>query len=66
MISLIKTIFIFWLILLPAYCYSQTTDFSAIDKYAINAPSNVSANIETLFSYLLKPAKNDLEKVRSL
>lgn len=65
MTTLIKTIFLFWLILFPAYYSSQTTDFSAIDKHAINAPSNVSANIETLFSYLMKPTKNDLEKVRS-
>ncbi len=41
-------------------------DFSAIDEHALKAPESVANSIESLATYLTKPAKNDLEKARAI
>jgi hypothetical protein len=41
-------------------------DFTAIDKYAQKAPDGVKTNTKTLSAYLVKPARNDWEKVRAI
>ncbi len=44
---------------------SFANDFQKIDEHARNAPANLSRNVESLTAYLMKPARNDKEKVRS-
>ena len=44
---------------------SPNPDFQTIDAHARQAPSSVTKNVEKLTQYLVKPAKNDTEKVRS-
>lgn len=41
-------------------------NFDAIDRHALNAPESVRANPGMLSAYLVKPAENDLEKVRAI
>ncbi len=40
--------------------------FVDIDRHALQAPVSVQNSIEDLAAYLIAPAKNDLEKVRSI
>lgn len=44
---------------------SQQLSFEEIDDYAISTPSSKERNVEVLAEYLVKPASNDVEKVRS-
>lgn len=44
---------------------SLASDYQKIDEYARNAPEKVARNVESLTAYLIKPARNDREKVRS-
>jgi transglutaminase/protease-like cytokinesis protein 3 len=41
-------------------------DYSAIDRYALKAPSSSESSIPSLASYLFKTAENDKEKVRAI
>jgi len=41
------------------------TEFSRIDSHARETPTKYATNVEKLAAYLVKPAKNDFEKVRS-
>lgn len=66
-------IFLFAFFLLPAlvfsddfYGYVDAYDFSHIDDHADSAPSAVEDDVENLSAYLIKPAKNDLERCRAL
>ncbi len=40
--------------------------FRDIDNHALNAPGSAEGSLESLVLYLIEPAKNDLEKVRSI
>ena len=42
------------------------TNFRTIDRHALKAPKNIHDNLPALTNYLIKPAKNDLEKVRAI
>ncbi|MGD1895192.1 MAG: transglutaminase domain-containing protein, partial [Cyclobacteriaceae bacterium] len=42
-----------------------STDYSKIDQHARQAPAKLKNNLPKLTSYLIKPAKNDSERVRS-
>ena len=44
---------------------AQSSNFKAIDTYAMSAPENAAADLNQLYLYLIKPAKNDEEKIRS-
>ncbi|XP_067669747.1 kyphoscoliosis peptidase-like [Haliotis asinina] len=39
--------------------------FAAIDTHALKAPSSVRSSVTSLVQYLVKPAKNDMEKIRA-
>ena len=57
------------LLFLPQVCCHAdhpTDEFKDIDKYAINAPDNAKVSIQSLASYLTKPARNDREKARAI
>jgi transglutaminase/protease-like cytokinesis protein 3 len=41
-------------------------EYARIDRHAMMAPKSAAKNLRTLSSYLIKPAKNDREKVRSI
>jgi tetratricopeptide (TPR) repeat protein len=41
-------------------------DFRAIDRHALKAPPLVEDSVESLAEYLVRPAKNDLEKTRAI
>lgn len=45
--------------------YSSVTPFHQIDQHARNAPTRVTNDVEALTAYLIQPATNDLQKVRS-
>ena len=45
--------------------YSHATPFDQIDQHARNAPTRVTGDVEALTAYLVRPATNDLQKVRS-
>jgi len=45
---------------------SDKFDFTAIDEYARSAPDDVRSDAKTLSAYLIKPAKNDWEKIRAI
>lgn len=62
-------IFFFIIILLESFSFPReifSYNYSRIDKHALNTPKHVESSIETLAKYLIKPAKNDLEKVRAI
>jgi transglutaminase/protease-like cytokinesis protein 3 len=48
------------------YSQSDYLDYSDIDSYVLNTPSKVENNIQSLASYLIKPARTEREKVRAL
>lgn len=60
-----KIPYTFLIVCLFAFNISFAYDFQKIDEHAKNAPEKVAKDVETLTSYLIKPAKNDTEKVRS-
>jgi len=41
-------------------------EFEFIDQHALNAPKQVEQSLETLAAYLIKPAKNDRQKIRAI
>jgi hypothetical protein len=41
-------------------------DFSAIDRHALNTPASVEFSVESLADYLIRPATDDIEKIRAL
>jgi hypothetical protein len=45
---------------------SAQSPYKEIDKYALDAPADVERTIPDLVKYLIKPAKNDTEKVRAI
>jgi transglutaminase/protease-like cytokinesis protein 3 len=60
-----KRILLILFFVIPQAWASPQHDFQAIDEHARNAPASVTGNIEELAAYLVKPATNDVEKVRS-
>lgn len=42
------------------------TRYAALDKHALQAPAEAEQSITALAEYLIKPAKNDREKVRAI
>lgn len=46
--------------------HMDESTFSDIDRHALQAPVSVKNSVEDLAAYLIAPAKNDLEKVRSI
>lgn len=60
-----KRILLILFFVIPQAWASQGDDFQTIDEHARNAPSSVTGSIEKLANYLVKPATNDVEKVRS-
>jgi hypothetical protein len=58
-----------WLAILLAGTVARPADqdrFSTIDRHALRAPKEAERSIESLAKYLVKPAKNDREKVRAI
>ncbi len=56
-------------VLACAACWAQVpegADFTAIDKYADNAPADVGASVDTLADYLTRNATTDLDKSRAV
>ena len=54
------------LLLLPSVAgWGSNVSFDTIDQHARSAPARVTHDVTELAAYLVKPAKNDLEKVRS-
>ena len=45
---------------------SLNYDFTEIDQHALSTPENEKRSIESLATYLTKPAKNDMEKARAI
>lgn len=41
-------------------------DYSRIDNYVLTTPSGITKNINSLSTYLIKPAQNEKEKIRAL
>jgi len=50
----------------PAHCDLKQNIYDAIDSHADNVPASALRSIESLTIYLVKPAKNDTEKVRAI
>jgi Transglutaminase-like superfamily len=48
------------------YVAPDPVRFSSIDKHALAAPSEAEQSITALTAYLIKPARDDLEKVRAI
>ncbi len=44
----------------------ETTRYMQIDKYAINTPQEYEKSIDSLVEYLIAPARNEREKLRSI
>lgn len=60
-----KRILLILFFAMPQAWASHHVDYQRIDEHARNAPSTVTGSIEKLAAYLVKPAANDVEKVRS-
>ena len=60
-------IFLF-IFLLPSICFAATDSdtYLLIDNYALSIPEKSYSNLEELTSQLIKQAKNDREKLRSI
>ena len=41
-------------------------DYAMIDQHALNAPEDIKSSVETLVEYLIKPARNDHERLRAI
>ncbi len=59
--------------LVPSYIYEESlnlkypdSDFQKIDLYALKTPAGVETDISALSEYLIEPAVNDWEKIRSI
>ncbi len=48
------------------YSQNEYQDYSHIDNYVLNTPAEVEENIQSLASYLVKPAQTEKEKIRAL
>ena len=57
-----KIFFIFIFLMVSYFLISR--DYTYIDEYALRAPS--TEDMESLVSYLIKPASDDFEKVRAI
>ncbi len=62
--GLYLVILAFWAITAPEFAAAE--DYQAIDQHALNAPKEVEESIETLVDYLIKPARNDRERLRAV
>ncbi|KAA3614934.1 MAG: hypothetical protein D8M58_10800 [Calditrichaeota bacterium] len=58
-------IIIFFVVGIAPGLFAQN-DFTKIDRHADAAPQSLKNSIPALVNYLTRPAKNDLEKVRSI
>lgn len=54
------------IILLSLTHFSNASDFSSIDRHADSAPQSLKKSVPALVEYLVRPAKNDHEKVRAI
>jgi transglutaminase/protease-like cytokinesis protein 3 len=45
---------------------AAAADYTAIDRHALSAPPAVTASIQSLSAYLIKPARTDAEKARAI
>jgi Transglutaminase-like superfamily len=60
-----KSFFAVALFVLSAHAVAQdSARFAALDYYALQTPDNLSRSTDTLVTYLMIPAQNDLEKAR--
>jgi hypothetical protein len=60
-----KSLFAVALIVLSAHSLGQdSARYAALDYYALQTPDNLAHSTDTLVTYLLIPAQNDLEKAR--
>ncbi len=50
----------------PSIQEPRENPYSEIDAHALAAPPSVESNISTLARYLVKPAKNDRERIRAI
>ncbi|MEJ2543888.1 MAG: hypothetical protein P8Y99_07450, partial [Calditrichaceae bacterium] len=48
------------------HAQNDILDYSDIDNYVLNTPPQVEKRIQSLASYLIKPARTEIEKVRAL
>ncbi|MBX9852368.1 MAG: hypothetical protein K2X86_11505 [Cytophagaceae bacterium] len=68
-IQSIKRAFVAFLIFSLSYSHAQEfykTDFISIDSYALKTPAGKTKIMDTLAHYLTIPAKNEVEKARSI
>lgn len=65
-VKFLRIINIFFIIFIIAPREISSYNYSSIDRHALNTPKYVESSIESLAKYLIKPAKNDLEKVRAI
>ena len=61
-----RTVLLLFFVLLCRAHGADEYDYSAIDLHVEATPSNAAASAEGLAAYLVKPAKNDREKVRAI
>ena len=59
-----SVIIVFCLVTAPAPAAAQ--DYQSIDQHALNAPKEAEESLETLVDYLVKPARNDRERLRAV
>lgn len=62
----IKWICICFLIFFTTLKSLSAGSYEAIDRWALATPKSAEESIDTLAAYLIKPAQNDLEKVRAI
>ena len=62
---LVRVVILLNFLFLSNSVVAQNSNFNAIDTYAMSAPENAAADLNQLYLYLIKPAKNDEEKIRS-
>lgn len=54
------------IVLVSAPVTARADDYRAIDEHALKAPKELENSIDSLVDYLIKPARNDKEKLRAI
>jgi hypothetical protein len=54
------------IVLVSAPVTARADDYRAIDEHALKAPKELESSIDSLVAYLIKPARNDKEKLRAI
>jgi hypothetical protein len=54
------------IVLVSAPVTARAEDYRAIDEHALKAPKELENSIDSLVAYLIKPARNDKEKLRAI